>query len=67
LQDVFNDAVGELAFRGVYDAFNLSPITVVADMPASRRTSVSRISSATASAVFAASNALRVLMLGWRK
>jgi hypothetical protein len=36
-----------------YDAFNLSPITVVAGVLASQWTSASRISSATASAVFA--------------
>jgi len=40
-----------------YEAFNLSPMTVVALVLASRRTSVSRISSASASAVFASSNA----------
>jgi hypothetical protein len=46
-----------------YDAFSLSLITVVARMLASHPTSASRNSSATASAVFAASNASRVLML----
>jgi hypothetical protein len=40
-----------------YDAFSLSPITVVARVPASQLTSASRVSSATASAVFASSNA----------
>ena len=42
-----------------YDAFSLSPVTVVARVLASQRTSASRISSATASAVFAASTASR--------
>ncbi len=49
------------------DAFSLSPITVVARVLASQLTSASRISSATASAVFAPSNATCVMMLGSRK
>jgi hypothetical protein len=50
-----------------YDALSLSPATVVARVLASHRTSAFRISSATASAVFAASSASRVLMFGSRK
>jgi hypothetical protein len=56
-----------LASVEAYDAFSLSPTTVAARVLASRRTSLSRISRAIASAVFAASNALRVRMFGWRK
>jgi hypothetical protein len=46
----------------VYDAFSLSPITVVAYVLASHPPSASRISSATASAAFAALRVLRVLI-----
>ena len=50
-----------------YDAFTLSPMTVVARVLASQSTSASRISSTTTSSVFAASNATCVMMLGSRK
>jgi hypothetical protein len=39
MRDVFGEAVGELPSVEAYDAFSLSPITVVARVPTSQWTS----------------------------